>query len=202
MWNGNESGKRIRHAATMVACVLAVIGGFASTARANKWNEKTAIMFTAPVEVPGRVLLPGTYVFKLLNSNSNRDIVQIFNKDQTRLYATILGMPDYRLTTPNNTIIRFEERASNSPEALRAWFYPGDNYGILFVYPHKRAQEIARRTGQSVLSMRDEMTKNITAPAKSANDESVKEMEKAEVTPVKPSGENGTANDALTSSTH
>ena len=44
-----------------------------------------------------RVLPAGTYVFKLMNPQSNRHIVQIFNKDQTKIYATILAIPNYRL---------------------------------------------------------------------------------------------------------
>jgi hypothetical protein len=47
---------------------------------------------------------------------------------------------------------------------------------------------VAKRTHQNVLSMSDEMRQNITGPAKSANDQSVKSMENTEVTGVSPSG--------------
>ena len=39
------------------------------------------------------------------------------------------------MDTPDKTFITFSERSSNAPEALRLWFYPGDNYGIEFIYP-------------------------------------------------------------------
>jgi hypothetical protein len=86
-------------------------------------------------------------------------------------------------------VIRFEERPSGSPEAIKAWFYPHDEYGQEFVYPHKRATELAKRTNQSVLSMRDEMTKNMAADAKTASDSSVKEMQNTAVTGVNPAGD-------------
>lgn len=99
-----------------------------------------------PLEIPGRVLSPGTYVFKLLDDAGNRHIVQIFNADESHIYATILALPVYRLSPAGKTVITFEERTSGSPEALQAWFYPGDNYGEEFVYPKVRAIEIAKAT--------------------------------------------------------
>lgn len=53
---------------------------------------------------------------------------------------------------PGHPILKFEERASNAPEALRSFFYPGDNYGLLFVYLHDQAIAIAKRTNQNVLT--------------------------------------------------
>ena len=41
--------------------------------------------FSSLVEVPGQVLPPGTYVFKRAHSEWDRDIVQIFTKDQRNL---------------------------------------------------------------------------------------------------------------------
>ena len=84
-------------------------------------------------------MLPaGTYVFKLLDSQSSRNVVQIFDANQTKLYASLLAIPDYRLKRADKTVITFEERAADSPEAIQAWFYPGDDYGQQFVYPKEK----------------------------------------------------------------
>jgi hypothetical protein len=45
----------------------------------------------------------------------------------------------------------FAERTQNQPEAVRAWFYPADNFGQEFVYPKKRAQELAEAANVPVL---------------------------------------------------
>jgi hypothetical protein len=129
-------------------------------AKADVWNERTIMHFSGPVEVPGQVLPAGTYVFRLLNSTSNRDIVQIFNKDESHLYGTFLAIPDYRLKPAGKTIVTFEERANGAPEAVKAWFYPGDNYGHEFVYPKSRAMELAKVNNQAVASMPNEMSAN------------------------------------------
>jgi hypothetical protein len=64
---------------------------------ADEWNKATQLTFNEPVEVPGAVLTPGTYWFTLADSDSDRNIVDIWNADRTHLIRTILAIPDYRL---------------------------------------------------------------------------------------------------------
>jgi hypothetical protein len=101
----------------------------------------------------GQHLLPaGTYVFKLLNSSSDRHIVQIFNQDETQVLTTILAIPNYRLKATDKTVITFRERPTGEPESLKAWFYPGNEWGEHFVYERPRAIELAKETNEAVLS--------------------------------------------------
>ncbi len=132
------------------AAVAALCFALSPNAKADEWNKKTTLTFNAPVEIPGMVLSPGSYTFKLLDSPSDRFIVQIFNKDQTHLYKTVLAIPDYRLQPTGKTVVMFEERAKGSPQAIKAWFYPGDNYGQEFVYPKVRATQLASLNNQNV----------------------------------------------------
>ncbi|HEY6268337.1 MAG TPA: hypothetical protein VIX11_08580 [Candidatus Acidoferrum sp.] len=116
------------------------------SARADEWNKKTVVTFSQAVEVPGQILPAGTYTFQLLDSPSDRHIVQIFNADGTHLIATILAINDYRLQSTGDTVMKFSERAGDAPEALRAWFYPGNRFGQEFVYPKARAIQLALTT--------------------------------------------------------
>lgn len=140
---------------TLFVVLCAFAGGLAlaPAAYADQWNHETRVTFAQPVEIPSMVLPPGTYVFKLLDSQVDRNIVQIFNEDQNHVYATILAIPDYRLRPTGKTVIMFEERESGAPQAIRAWFYPGENYGAEFVYPQPRAAALAQATNQTVPSM-------------------------------------------------
>jgi len=115
--------------------VILVAFMIAPVAKADEWNKETIVRFSRAVEVPGQVLPAGKYVFKLADSQSDRRIVQIFSEDCTKLMATILATPDYRLEPTDKTVISMEERPTGSPEAVASWFYPGDNYGSKFVYP-------------------------------------------------------------------
>ena len=85
--------------------------------------------------------------------------------------------------------MKFSERPSNSPEALRAWFYPGDDYGQQFVYPKNRATELAKANHMPVLDMPSELAGNITKPAKSSKEPQVAAMKNAEVKAVTPNGD-------------
>ncbi|MBZ5659077.1 MAG: hypothetical protein LAO08_01615 [Acidobacteriia bacterium] len=150
----------------------------------DSWNRKTKLKFSQPFEIPGgQILAAGTYVFKLLDSPRDRHIVQIFNEDETKVYATILAIPNYRVHAPENTIINFEERTSGSPQAIKAWFHPGDTLGHEFVYPKARAVELAKLTNEPVPSMPTELTPAITSRAP------VAELRKAPIKAEEPTGE-------------
>jgi len=119
------------------AVLTMLVGGgawFAPAAKADESNKKTVVTFSEPVAIPGQVLSAGTYVFKLADDDSDRTIVQVFTQDQKHLLATILAVPAYREEPADKTIVTFDERPSGSPEALHNWFYPGENYGVEFVY--------------------------------------------------------------------
>src|SRR5580765_3678742 len=161
------------------------------TASAQTWNKRTSVTFNGPVEIPGvgaQVLPAGTYVFRLLDSAADRHIVQVFNKDESHLYATILAIPNYRLRATDKTVMTFAERAAGDPQAIRAWFYPGDNSGQEFVYPKKRAVELAKVTNQPVLYIPDEVAPNIVAPVKAATEPAVIALKEVPLRAVEPTG--------------
>jgi hypothetical protein len=133
-------------------------------ARADEWNQKTVVTFSEPVEIPGQVLPAGTYVFKLANSQSSRHIVQVFNKDENRLFGTFLAIPSYRHRPSDKTIIRFQERAAGEPQAIQAWFYPSKTYGHEFVYPKAEALALAEANNTPVPSL-PELPPSTTQPA-------------------------------------
>ena len=165
----------------MIFCLSLVALAIAPRAKADEWNRKTVVTFDAPVEVPGvgaQTLPAGTYVFKILDSLSDRHIVQIFNQAEDHVYTTILAIPNYRLKPTSKTVMTFKERAEGQPEAIRAWFYPGREWGEEFVYPKFRAVELAKITNQPVLSTPIELA---AAP--------IEALKTAPVEAVKPSGE-------------
>jgi len=168
---------------------------FLPTARADEWDRKTEVTFSGPVEIPGvhlqgfAVLPAGTYVFKILDSQSDRHIVQIFNKDESIIYATILAIPNYRLKATDKTVVTFTERPAGEPEALRAWFYPGRTSGEEFVYPKARAMALAQAGNVPVLFTPAEFPLEVSVPVKSADEPVVVELKHAPVMAVQPTGE-------------
>ena len=142
-------------------------------ARADESNKKTVVTFSQAVEVPGKVLPAGTYTFQVMDSPADRHIVQIFNVDGSQIITTVLAVNDYRLQPTGQTVMKFSERAGDSPDALRAWFYPGDTFGQEFVYPKTRAIQLAQ-------------TSNMIVPAVAADtldDSSIKTVTIVAITP-------------------
>jgi hypothetical protein len=182
--------------AAMTMCFSAAISAaLIPSAQADDWNRKTEITFSGPVEIPGvhltgwGVLPAGTYVFKILDSQSDRHIVQIFNKEETTIYATILAIPNYRLKATDKTVITFRERPAGEPEALRAWFYPGRNWGEEFVYPKAQAMALAKDTNTPVLFTAVEIPLEVAEPIKSADEPVVVALKQAPVMAAQPTGE-------------
>ena len=122
---------------TGMLCLMLLGTFFVPRGRADETDRKTIMTVDQAIQVPGKVLPAGTYVFKLLNSN-DLTLVAIFNADETHMITTVQGISDFRTDTPDKTILQFEERPSGQPEALKTWFYPGDNIGVEFVYPNQK----------------------------------------------------------------
>ncbi len=115
-------------------CTVLFCAILAPGARADQWDKKTIVTFSDSVEIPGQVLPAGTYVFKLADSPSDRHIVQVWNADEDQILATIMTIPNTRFEAPDKSIFELEERPSNSPMALKVWFYPGNSTGEEFIY--------------------------------------------------------------------
>ena len=116
-----------------VCCAVALAACLAPGARADEWNKKTILTFSGPVQIPGATLSAGTYVFKLADLASNRHVVQVFDKDEKKIYATILAIPDQKLEPSDKPVVMFSERPAGVPQAVKAWFYPGETTGNEFV---------------------------------------------------------------------
>src|SRR6266404_2964027 len=150
---------------SIAACAAFLLISFVPAAKADEWNKKTILTISDPIQLPNQVLAPGTYVFKLMDSPSNRHIVQVFDKDEKHLITTILAIPNYRLQPRGKTEVDFWETPAGQPKAMRAWFYPGDNFGQEFAYPKERSMAIAAYTKTAVPSTTAQSTEEMATAA-------------------------------------
>jgi hypothetical protein len=54
--------------AVLTRCTAMLFGFLSPSAVASEWNKKTVVTFDNPVEIPGVVPVPRTYVFNLENN--------------------------------------------------------------------------------------------------------------------------------------
>jgi hypothetical protein len=147
---------------------------------ADTWNKKTILTVNEPIQVPGKVLQPGKYVMKLMDSPSNRHIVQIYNDREDELQTTILAIPNYRLQPTGTTEFQWWETPAGQPKAMRAWFYPGDNFGQEFAYPKTMSVEIAKTNNTAVPTTSSTTQEDLASSRVTTVDQSGKEAELGE----------------------
>jgi hypothetical protein len=178
-------------AGAIAFCAALMFLPFPAIGNAGEGNKKTIETFSRPVEIPGvgtQVLPAGTYVFRLLGSSSNRNIVQIVSEREDHVYATMLAIPNCRLQLSGKTIVTFGERVVGQLETIRAWFYPGFDCGQEFVYPKTRAVDLAKLANRHVLAMPGELANLIGTPVISLDELPVLVLQTAPVEAVSPTG--------------
>ena len=137
---------RILKISPIALFAVLLCGTLVPRATASESDKKTIVTFSNAVEIPGQVLQPGTYIFKLLDSSSNRNIVQVWNEDEDQLLATILAISDERPQPSDKSVFNLEQFSTDSTPALRSWFYPGEKTGRGFVYPQYPTTEQSGNT--------------------------------------------------------
>lgn len=138
-----------------IACTLAAAAmlPLAASAQSGLPNQDTYFTFSQPVELPGKTLPAGKYLFVLADGATNRHVVRVMSEDRKTLQATLLAIPNYTLDKPSDEPqVRFMEGPETGPQAVKAWFYPGRTVGHEFIYPRSQAMRLAARTGESVLT--------------------------------------------------
>ena len=121
-------------------------------AHADESDQATTITFNQPIQIPGQVLPAGTYLFKLANSDSGRDFVQILNSDRTHVYATLPTIPTDRQDPTGHTVITLAEQGAGKPDVLLKWFYPGNLTGNEFLYSDQKEKELAHAEQQTIVA--------------------------------------------------
>ena len=141
---------KIHNTYIIIGLIIAFAAFFELSAHADELHQTSKLTFSQPIVVPGRVLPAGTYVFRLASSNSNLDLVQIFNADQTHLYGTFETISAERQTSAADTVVTLAQQGSGNPDTLVKWFYPGLLTGHEFVYSKTEERDIAHDRQQVV----------------------------------------------------
>jgi hypothetical protein len=143
----------IKCATVMAGCFIVAALLIAPQARGDEWNLATRFTVNHPFEVPKMVLLPNTpYVIRVLDSPSNRNVVQIYDGDQTHMLTMFMAIAAERPEPADETVFTFIETERGFPLPIQEWFYPGRTTGLEFVYPKEQAREIASHAREAVLS--------------------------------------------------
>ena len=131
---------------TLLAAVL--VGVLATPAKADECNKLTYLTFSAPVALPGVTLPAGTYQF--IHPDCSARVLRVANQDGSSIYGTFLTIPDDRLTPTDHSEVIFSETRAGNPEAIKAWFYPGEITGDELIYRPAETPTVAGIIEQKV----------------------------------------------------
>ncbi len=132
---------------------------FASAAQAQPFDKRTYFTFSAPVALPGVTLPAGRYEFRIVDTTTSRKVIQVLSDDGKKPYVMANTINDTKLSPVNDATVSFYETPRGAPAAVKSWWYPGESIGYQFIYPRSQAKQIAKNTGQSVLTTKGDTTK-------------------------------------------
>jgi hypothetical protein len=121
-------------------------------AQTQPMDDRTEFTFSAPVELPGVTLPPGTYVFRFVDASNQKKVMQVMTKDDQKTYGMFLTINAIRPTPSNDAELRFLETPAGKPAAVKTWWYPGNTIGREFIYPKSQARRLAMATNTTVLT--------------------------------------------------
>ncbi len=131
-----------REIAIISLAVVLSAGLFVSPARADSSNEEVHFKVNQPVEIPGRVLDPGTYDVRLLGFGSH--VAGVWSPDGSRFYGLVETEPTLRMRRLGRVKVDLSKSGYAAPDRIKDWFYPGDEYGNRLVYPSPKAMHLAQ----------------------------------------------------------
>ena len=124
--------KRLTILGTMASALLFIAG--AATAETDV-RRTSQLSLGQPTEIPGRILEPGTYSVKVLDFTNGKVQVQFSNEKDTTVIATVIARRARRTNVEDGqTGFTYFQPAADAPQALKAWYYVGDEWGEEFVY--------------------------------------------------------------------
>lgn len=139
---------------TLGPCVLAmiIVGAVTLPIQANECDKQTFLTFSAPVSLPGRTLPAGTYQFTHPDCSTGGHILRVSSQDGEVVYAILLVNSEDRPTPSDQALVVFAEMPAGSPEAIKAWFSPGESVGDELIYSGSVASRMAHATERAVLA--------------------------------------------------
>jgi hypothetical protein len=156
---------KINRGYILAGLIIAFSLFFELAAHADEADQSTTITFSQPIQIPGKVLPAGSYLFKLANIDSDRNTVQIFNADRTVLYATVQTISTERQEPTGDTVVTLAEQGGGQPDVLLKWFYPGNETGNEFLYPKQKENELARDKQQNIVANQPTVSNSDAAAA-------------------------------------
>lgn len=120
----------------VVACAgaLLISAAGAPAVQAQTIDERSVFSFSEPVHIPGKVLEPGRYMFRIADWDTGRRVVQVLSEDMTQVHGLVFTDRVLRANAPATPEVSLGEAPEGEPRSISTWWVAGDPYGRSFLY--------------------------------------------------------------------
>jgi LPXTG-motif cell wall-anchored protein len=116
----------------MASALLFIVGAAKGDTDIRRTSQ---LSLGQPTEIPGMILEPGTYTVKVLDFTNGKVQVQFSNENDSKVIATVIARRARRSNLEDGqTGFTYFQPAADAPQALKTWYYVGDEWGEEFVY--------------------------------------------------------------------
>jgi hypothetical protein len=130
----------------LVALLLVMAVSLPALAQSGRITKQSEVTFKVPTMVPGKLLDPGTYWFRVAQTEgTNNQLVQVIDKSTNKVVKTFMTIPRYNfpeLKTGKADFVMYGE-SNCTPQAVKFWAHLADQTALEFIYTKKEAAQIA-----------------------------------------------------------
>jgi len=131
----------MNHKVLLIAAFLALGVALCVSASADNGRQELRFTISRPVEIPGRVLNPGTYEIEQLSFGEH---VAVVLGAKGTFYGAFETIPTFRYRHVGQAKLDLSAGRDYRPARIRDWFYSGDNYGHRLLYTSRKTVQLAR----------------------------------------------------------
>lgn len=133
----------------MIANILffgVILIAVAPRVQAQDESRSMEITFSQSVQIPGRILPPGTYIFqrRMVGVGANENMIQILNAADSRVIAFIQTIPATRKNISGDIELTFATNLEGQPPALVSCSLPGSLGGHEFLYTRRIERRVEK----------------------------------------------------------
>jgi len=133
----------------LAASIALISLGTTSLLKAGDLDREVRMTFSGPVQIPGKTLPAGTYIFRPWYMSGNPNAMMVLDANGQKVEGIVMYLPaSYKVDEPpawgagggdarSDIRVEFNERKVNEPLPLGTWNYPGDPNNFTLVYPKR-----------------------------------------------------------------
>lgn len=118
---------------TLVGAIAVSSVALAASAEARTHDDRAVFRFPSPVSIPGGTLPAGEYIFRVVDPDTGRSVVQVLDLDG-RVHGMFFTQRTQRALPAETAEVSLGEARAGDTPSIGSWWQPGELHGREFMY--------------------------------------------------------------------